>query len=63
MKKSARVMILGIGIILAGILGMLFHAEPSSGYLYWYISNGLPIFASIAGPIILIVGCFIKDEK
>lgn len=63
MKLSARLMVFGIGIILAGILGILFNFQPSSGILYWYIAEGLPIFASVAGPIILIVGLFVKDKK
>ena len=63
MKRSARFMALGIGIILAGILGRLFAMELGQGGLFRYVAGLMPLFAAIAGPIFLVIGFFVKDEK
>ena len=65
MKRSARFMVLGIGIILAGILGFLLMEDQTSNgsILLWYIGQGLPLLGALAGPILLVVGFFIKDDK
>ena len=67
MKKSARFMILGIGLILAGILSgnlsFLFRDDLTSN-LYWlYLEQLLPLSSVVIGPVLLIIGFFVKDEK
>ncbi|MEI3152965.1 MAG: hypothetical protein V8S82_04970 [Eubacteriales bacterium] len=67
MKKSARFMILGIGLILAGILAgnlsVLFRDDLTSN-LYWlYLEQLLPLSSVVIGPVLLVIGFFIKDEK
>ena len=67
MKKSARFMILGIGLILAGILSgnlsVLFRDDLTSN-LYWlYLEQLLPLSSVVIGPVLLVIGFFIKDEK
>ena len=67
MKKSARFMILGIGLILAGILSgnlsVLFRDDLTSN-LYWlYLEQLLPLSSVVIGPVLLIIGFFVKDEK
>ena len=65
MKRSARFMALGIGLILAGILGMMFGSDPNvgtGGQAFVYQAQILPLLGSVAGPILLIVGFFVKDK-
>lgn len=67
MKKSARFMILGIGLILAGILSgnlsVLFRDDLTSN-LYWlYLEQLLPLSSVVIGPVLLVIGFFVKDEK
>ena len=61
MKKSAKIMVLGIGIILVGIIGVLFNLEPSTGIFYWFLAQGVPVFSMFAGPLLLLIGVFMKD--
>lgn len=64
MKKSVRLMMLGIGLILNGILGAIFCVVCSigGGYagaigIYMQI---IPIVGSILGPILLVIGYFVS---
>ncbi len=61
MKRSLKTMLLGIGIILVGIIGVMFNLEQSYGVFFQVIAFYVPIFSMFAGPIILLIGFFTKD--
>ncbi len=61
MKKSLKTMILGIGIILVGIIGAIFNIAQSHDVFFQVIAFYIPVFSMFAGPIILLIGFFMKD--
>ncbi len=54
-------MILGIGIILVGIIGAIFNVAPTHDVFFQVIAFYIPVFSMFVGPIILLIGFFMKD--
>lgn len=67
MKKSSRIMTFGVGIILAGILSCLlsfYFRDDMTSNAYWlYLGQLLPLSSVVIGPVCLVIGLFIKDDK
>ncbi len=61
MNQSTKTMLLGMGIIQAGIIGALFNMVQSHDMLLNILGFWIPVFAMLAGPLIMLIGFFKKD--
>ncbi len=60
-KKSVKVMLFGLGIILAGIIGAIFNVQQGTGAFASFICFICPMISMFGGPIIMLIGLFMKD--
>lgn len=63
MKKSGKVMLLGIGILLIGIMSSFYLTAPGNGTFANILSVWIPMCSAVIGLILLLVGFFMGDNS